>query len=70
MSLPCPICGETDPLPQSVCLPKLTGDAEPGKPCPWSLEGAERMRVAMEAQSARFEAERTARQQEPPHERP
>lgn len=49
---PCTICGETDPYPASLCLAKITGCAERDKPCQYSVEGGERLRAAMEAQSA------------------
>ena len=54
----CSICGETDPMPSSMCLAKLAGCAEPDKPCQYSVEGCERLRVYL------------ARLSEAPSERP
>lgn len=50
----CAICDETDPMPASICLAKLVGEAETGHPCQYSAEGCERTRVAMERQSERY----------------
>jgi hypothetical protein len=62
----CSICGETDPLPVSLCLAQLTRSGpELGKPCQYSVEGQERTRQAMIAHSTRIwaeiEADRAAR---------
>lgn len=53
----CAICGETDPLPASLCLAVLTGCAVRGEPCQYSVEGQARTRAAMIEQSARIFAE-------------
>ncbi len=68
----CAICGETDPLPASLCLAQLTGaGAERGKPCQYSVEGQERTRQAMVAHSTRIwaeiEADRVKRKTASPH---
>ena len=67
MSGKCPYCGETDPLPASLCLAQLTGaGAERGKPCQYSIEGQERTRQAMVKHSTRIwseiEADRAKRE--------
>lgn len=43
----CEKCGETDPYPASFCMVKATGTDLAGKPCPYSREGAERMRARL-----------------------
>lgn len=50
----CRICGETDPYPTSFCLAKLSGCAEQGKSCQYSVEGQARLTVAMEAEAERW----------------
>ncbi len=39
----CPVCGETDPWPAWICLPRGMGAAKAGEPCQYSREGHKRM---------------------------
>ena len=50
----CKVCGETDPMPASICLAKLTGGAQIGRPCQYSKEGNERLVAALMKQSERY----------------
>lgn len=43
----CPVCGETSPEPAWFCLPRVVGEAESGKPCPYSVEGHAAMSARM-----------------------
>ncbi len=43
----CPACGETDPMPNWVCVHRMIGAAEPNKPCPDSREGMARTLEAL-----------------------
>lgn len=52
----CPICGETDPMPDSYCLAKMARCAPAGRPCQYSREGQARTHAAMREQSIRFTA--------------
>lgn len=44
--LKCPVCGETDPGTRWLCLPRVKGEAEQGKPCGYSVEGHRRLQDA------------------------
>lgn len=52
MSQTCPICGETSPEPAEICIPKLVGTAEHGKPCSYSVEGGRRFAEAIGEEKA------------------
>jgi hypothetical protein len=39
---PCPVCGETDPMPAWFCTARAMGAALKGQPCSYSVEGKER----------------------------
>jgi hypothetical protein len=48
----CPICRETDPMPAWICLARVCGAAEQGKPCSYSVEGHARSIARMKEQMA------------------
>ena len=50
----CRVCGETDPYPASFCLAKLSGCAEPGEPCQYSVQGQAHLTASMEASAERW----------------
>lgn len=51
MSERCPICGETSPEPQWLCVPRMIGSAQINKPCDYSQEGEARVAEALSSPS-------------------